>query len=248
MGDRDQVALLVAYAVKASKAKKIAFIADSTGFGQQGVKDLTEVLSLHKMSSVAVEKFNPKDTDMTSQLAKIHDAGADTLIVYGLADANAQLLRSMEKINYFPVTLGTWGNMSTPLLNIAGKKLAEHIIFAASTAEDSNPRASALAARVREKYPTMATFVAAAQGYDTVLLLAAAIKQAGSTEGPKIQAALENLSSVQGVIKSYEKPFSKTNHEGLSVADFRLARWKDGKVVTYKDAITQSLTPSDLLK
>lgn len=248
MGDRDQVALLVAYAEKASKAKKIAFIADSTGFGQQGVKDLTEVLSLHKMSAVAIEKFNPKDTDMTSQLAKIREAGADTLIVYGLADANAQLLRSMEKINYFPVTLGTWGNMSTPLLNIAGKKLAEHIIFAASTAEDSNPRASALAARVREKYPTMATFVAAAQGYDTVMLLAAAIKQTGSTEGPKIQAALENLGSVQGVIKSYEKPFSKTNHEGLSVADFRLARWKDGKVATYKDVITQSIRPSDLLK
>jgi branched-chain amino acid transport system substrate-binding protein len=249
MVDREQVALLLAYAVKASKTKKIAFIADTTGFGQQGAKDLTEVLALHGQTPVAVEKFGPKDTDMTSQLAKIRDAGADTLVVYGLADANAQLLRSMEKVNYFPVTLGTWGNMSTPLLNIAGKKLAEHIIFATSTAEDSNARAVDLAKRVRERYPQLPTFVAAAQAYDSVLLLAAAVRQAGSADGDKIAAALENQTAdVQGVVKLYRKPFSKAGHEGLGVADFHLARWKDGKVTAYKDAITQALTPADLKK
>ena len=35
--------------------------------------------------------------------------------------------------------------------------------------------------------------VSAAQGYDSVYLLAAAIKQAGSTDGPKVKAALEDL-------------------------------------------------------
>lgn len=249
MVDREQVALLLAYAVKASKAKKIAFIADTTGFGQQGTKDLTEVLALHGHQPVAVEKFGPKDTDMTSQLAKIRDAGADTLVVYGLADANAQLLRSMEKINYFPVTLGTWGNMSTPLLNIAGKKLAEHIIFATSTAEDSNARAVELAKRVRERYPQLPTFVAAAQSYDAVMLLAAAIRQANGTEGEKLAAALEGLlPEVQGVVKLYRKPFSKGSHEGLSVGDFHLARWKDGKVAAFKDGITQAITAADLKK
>lgn len=249
MVDREQVALLVAYALKASKNQKIAFIADSTGFGQQGVKDLTEVLALHGQKPVAVEKFGPKDTDMTSQLAKIRDAGADTLIVYGLADANAQLLRSMEKISYLPTTLGTWGNMSTPLLNTAGKKLAEHIIFATSTAEDSNPRAVALAARVRERYPQMPTFVAAAQSYDSVMLLAAAIKKAGNTEGDKVAATLESgLPETQGIIKLYRKPFAKGDHEALSVDDFHLAKWRDGKVTAFSDAITKAFTPADFKK
>lgn len=249
MVDREQVALLLAYAVKASKSKKIAFIADSTGFGQQGVKDLTEVLAMHGQQPVAVEKFGPKDTDMTSQLGKIRDAGADTVVVYGLADANAQLLRSMEKINYFPVTLGTWGNMSTPLLNIAGKKLSEHIIFATSTAEDSNPRAIALAARVRERFPQMPTFVAAAQSYDSMMLLSAAIRQAGTTDGAKIAATLESgVADTQGIIKLYHKPFSKAEHDALAVSDFHLARWKDGKVAAYSDSITKSFTSADFKK
>lgn len=249
MVDREQVALLLAYAVKSTKNKKIAFIADSTGFGTQGIKDATEVLALHGLTPVAVEKFGPKDTDMTSQLAKIRDAGADTLLIYGLADGNAQTLRSMEKINYMPTAIGTWGNMSSVLVNTAGKKLSEHLVFATSTAEDSNTRATALAARVRERYPSMVTFVSAAQAYDSVMLVAAAIKQAGTTDGAKLAATLESgMPDVQGVIKLYKKPFSKTDHEGLGVEDFHLGKWKDGKVTSFSDVLTKSISAADLKK
>ncbi|WP_210546536.1 ABC transporter substrate-binding protein [Rhodoferax sp. PAMC 29310] len=249
MVDREQVSLLLAYAVKSSKNKKIAFIADSTGFGTQGVKDATEVLTLHGLSPVAVEKFGPKDTDMTSQLAKIRDAGADTVLIYGLADGNAQTLRSMEKINYMPTAIGTWGNMSSVLVNTAGKKLSEHLVFATSTAEDSNARSAALAVRVRERYPSMVTFVSAAQAYDSVMLAAAAIKTAGTTDGAKVAATLESgMPEVQGVIKLYKNPFSKTDHEALGVEDFHLGKWKDGKVTAFTDSVTKSISAADLKK
>lgn len=249
MVDREQVALLVAYAIKASKNQKIAIIGDATGFGQQGIKDLTEVLALHGLERAAVAKFAPKDTDMTSQLARIRESGADTLIVYGLADANAQLLRSMEKVNYFPTTLGTWGNMSTALLDIAGPKLSEHIIFATSIAENSSPRAVALAKRVRARYPKLATFVSAAQAYDSVMVLAAAMKKAGSTDGAKVAEALDTgIPETQGVVKTYTQPFRKGDHEALEVSDFRLARWKGGQVTAYEDDITRKLAPADFKK
>ncbi|MGH8675820.1 MAG: ABC transporter substrate-binding protein, partial [Burkholderiales bacterium] len=79
-------------------------------------------------------------------------------------------------------------------------------------------------------------------------ILAAAIKKAGSTDGEKIRDALEEVDGVQGVIKMYNKPFSKTDHEGLGVADFRLAKWKDGKVVDFEDAIAKGITAADLKK
>ncbi|MDE2300116.1 MAG: ABC transporter substrate-binding protein, partial [Burkholderiales bacterium] len=59
--------------------------------------------------------------------------------------------------------------------------------------------------------------VSAAQGYDSVYLLAAAIKQAGSTDGPKIREALEDLKTpVEGVVTTYNRPFTKTDHEAIT--------------------------------
>ncbi|MFC5391833.1 ABC transporter substrate-binding protein [Bosea vestrisii] len=246
MVDREQLALLAAYAVKASKSKNIAIIADTTGYGQAATKDLQEILTLHGIKPVGIEKFGPKDTDMTSQLAKLKAAGADMIITGSLADATAQVLKSMEKMDYYPGLLSTWGSINTPLVNIAGPKLAEKTIFAASTTEDASDRAAALHKRLVAQHPNMPAFVSAAQGYDAVMLIAAAIKQAGGTEGPKLQAALENLGAVQGIIKTYEKPFSKEQHEALGVADFHLAQWKDGRVVKLDDAVVKGLTAADL--
>ncbi|WP_100959256.1 ABC transporter substrate-binding protein [Bosea sp. FBZP-16] len=246
MVDREQLALLAAYAVKASKNKNIAIIADTTGYGQAATKDLQEILTLHGIKPVGIEKFGPKDTDMTSQLAKLKAAGADMIITGSLADATAQVLKSMEKMDYYPGLLSTWGSINTPLVNIAGPKLAEKTIFAASTTEDASDRAAALHKRLVAKHPNMPAFVSAAQGYDAVMLIAAAINQAGGTDGPKLQAALENLGAVQGIIKKYEKPFSKEQHEALGVADFHLAQWKDGRVVKLDDAVVKGLTAADL--
>lgn len=246
MRDRDQIALLAAYAARASKSGKVAIIADTTGYGQQGAKDALEILALHKITPVANEKFGPKDTDMSSQLNKIKASGADTLIVYALADSNAHVMRSLEKINYFPTTLASWANLSSPFLRIAGPELASKMIFTASITEDSSPASKALYDTLMQGNGRVPTYVMAAQAYDSVKLIAAAMEQAKSTDGAAVQAALQQLSQGQGVIKTYQQPFSADNHEALSVKDFRLVRWIDGKVVTVDDEVTRAIKPEDL--
>jgi branched-chain amino acid transport system substrate-binding protein len=48
-------------------------------------------------------------------------------------------------------------------------------------------------------------------------VLAAAIKQAGSTDGVKIREALEGLQTkVEGVVTTYDKPFTKDDHEAIT--------------------------------
>ncbi|AUA56150.1 Leucine-specific-binding protein precursor [Achromobacter spanius] len=246
MRDRDQIALLAAYAARASKSGKVAIIADTTGYGQQGAKDALEILALHQITPVANEKFGPKDTDMSSQLNKIKASGADTLIVYALADSNAHVMRSLEKINYFPTTLASWANLSSPFLRIAGPELAGKMIFTASITEDSSAQSKALYDTLMKRGGRVPTYVMAAQAYDSVKLIAAAMEQAKSTDGPAVQAALEQLAQAPGVIKTYQHPFSASNHEALSVNDFRLVRWIDGKVVTVDDEITRAIKPEDL--
>jgi branched-chain amino acid transport system substrate-binding protein len=57
----------------------------------------------------------------------------------------------------------------------------------------------------------------AAQCYDAVYLLAAAIEQAKSTKGAKIREALENLrKKIEGAVTTYNHPFSADDHEAIS--------------------------------
>ena len=90
------------------------------------------------------------------------------------------------------------------------------------------------------------SFSFALHGYDSVLILTQAIKQANSTDGAAIRLALEDLKTpVPGLLKTYDKPFSKTKHEAVTAKDLVWIRWKDGKLMPYTDAIVGSLAGAD---
>jgi branched-chain amino acid transport system substrate-binding protein len=70
-------------------------------------------------------------------------------------------------------------------------------------------------------------FNGVAHAYDLVHLLALAVEQAGTHEAKDVQASLENLGSFEGAMKTYERPFSATNHEALSPDDYVLLKFNE---------------------
>ena len=115
--------------------------------------------------------------------------------------------------------------------------------------ENRTPRQQKLYDRVAPKMNSKSAFGFAAHSYDAVTLFAAAVKQAGTTDGVKVREALENLqASYDGLMKSYNKPFSKTEHEALLSPDYKWTKWKDGKLIAYSDEIITSLKPIDFKK
>lgn len=249
MVDREQVAGLFAYVKKHPSVKKIGYMVETTGYGQGGLKDLQEVGELHGIKPVAVEKFGVADTDMTSQLNKMKAAGVDTVLVWAQSTPIGQLMRSMEKIDYFPLTITSWSSDNAAFLDTAGKTLASRPIFMRTVTEQRSPRMQKLYDRIAPKMTSHSAFGFAAHSYDAAMLLAAAIKQAGSTEGSKIREALEDLKvSYEGQMKTYNKPFSKTSHDALTSKDYAWNRWKDGKLVPYTDDVIKSLNPADYKK
>jgi branched-chain amino acid transport system substrate-binding protein len=247
MVDREQVAALVAYTKRnATSTKVVGLMAETTGYGQGGLKDMQEIVAMQGIKPAAVERFGVGDTDMTSQLNKMKTAGVDTIIVWAQGTPIAQLIRSMEKINYFPLTLTSWAADNVTFYDAAGKTLAEKPIFMRTVSETRTPAQQKLFDRIGAKLKAPSSFSFALHGYDSVLLAAEAIKQAKSTDGPAVRAALEDLKApVQGLLKTYNKPFSKTNHEALTATDLVWIRWKDGKLAPYSDAIIGSLTAAD---
>ena len=96
--------------------------------------------------------------------------------------------------------------------------------------------------------PRILSPVSAAQGYDAVLIFAAAVKQAQSADTHKIKEALENLNEpVKGIIATWQRPYSKWDpanvdtHEAFRRAHTVMGVVKDGRVVFADDADRQRL-------
>lgn len=247
MVDREQVAALMAYVKKnAEKSRVVGLMAETTGYGQGGLKDMEEIAKLQGIKVAATERFGVGDTDMTSQLGKMKSAGVDTVVVWAQGTPIAQLVRSMEKIDYFPLVLTSWAADNITFYDAAGKALAEKPIFMRTVSETRTPVQQKLFDRIGARLKAPGSFSFALHGYDSVMLYAAAAKQAGSVDGPAVRAALEDLKApVQGVLKTYDKPFSKTNHEALTAKDLVWIRWKDGKLMSYTDPVIGGLAQAD---
>jgi len=201
--------------------KKMAILADSTNYGQLGRADLEKALALKGIKPVAEEKFNIKDVDMTAQLLKAKEAGAEVILTYGIGPELAQIANGMTKLGWKVPMVGSWTLSMANYIDNAGPggegaRMPQTFIQEPTTPKRQSFIISYLKT-FNPKNARMDSPVSAAQGYDSVYLLAAAIKQAGSTDGPKIKDALENLKApVEGVVTTYNKPYTKTDHEAIT--------------------------------
>lgn len=229
-----QAPMIVDEAITRRGLKKPAILADSTNYGQLGREDLEKALAAKGVKAVATEKFNIGDTDMTSQLLRAKEAGADVILTYGIGPELAQIANGMAKLGWKVPMVGSWTLSMASFIDTAGANgngaiMPETFIQVANT-----PKRAAFIKAYQDAYKTerMPSPVSAAQGYDSVYLLAAAINQAKSTDGRKIREALENLNTkVEGVVTVYDRPYSKTDHEAITANIPVFGEVKDGKVV-----------------
>src|SRR5262249_37960579 len=115
--------------------------------------------------------------------------------------------------------IGSWGLSMVGFLDSSGANgegamMPQTFIQAGNTEK----RAGFIAAyRLAYKTIRIPSPVAAAQSYDSLLLLKAAIEQAKSTDGRKIREALEDLrTKVEGIVTVYDRPFSAADHEAIT--------------------------------
>ena len=220
--DSIQAPMIVDEAVTHRGFKKVAILADSTNYGQLGREDLEKALAVKGIKAVAVEKFNIKDVDMTAQLLKSKEAGAEAVLTYGIGPELAQIANGMTKLGWKVPIIGSWTLAMANYIDNAGPGGEGARMPQTFIQEPSTPKRKAFIdaylKTFKPKNDRIDSAVSAAQGYDSVYLLAAAIKQAGSTDGPKIKAALEDLKTpVEGVVMTYNRPFSKTDHDAITM-------------------------------
>jgi branched-chain amino acid transport system substrate-binding protein len=234
--DNIQAPMIAKEAVEKRGLKKVAILADSTNYGQLGREDLEKALKTYGVTPVAVEKFNIGDVDMTSQLLKAKNAGAEVILTYAIGPELAQIANGMAKLGWKKPMIGSWTLSMASFIDTAGKNgdgatMPETFIQSPATTSKRKAFVESYLKEFKPKNGVIASPVSAAQGYDSIYLMAAAIKQANSTEGPKILAALQDLKTpVDGVVITYNKPFSATDHEAIKAKDVVMGVVETGRV------------------
>ncbi len=222
--DNIQAPMIAAEAVTKRGFKKVAIMADSTNYGQLGREDMEKALDKLGVKPVVVEKFNIGDVDMTAQLLRAKEAGAEALLTYGIGPELAQLANGMAKLGWKVPLIGSWtlamaNFIDTARANGDGALMPQTFIQNPNTPK-RKAFIDAYVQTFKPKHDRIESAVSAAQGYDSVLLLAAAIEQAGNTKGADIRAALESLKKpVEGVIMTYKAPYSTADHETIDGPD-----------------------------
>lgn len=235
--DTVQSAMIVDEAVVKRKFTKVAILADSTNYGQLGREDLERTLAAKGIKPVAVEKFNIKDVDMTAQLLKAKQGGAQAILTYGIGPELAQIANGMEKLGWKVPMIGSWTLSMGNFLDNAGKNGNGASMPQTFIQDPNTPKRKAFIEAYQKAYKIdrIPSPVSAAQGYDSIYLLAAAIKQAGTTDGSKVRLALENLNEkVEGVVTTYVKPFTHDDHEAIKAGMPVMGEAKDGHIVLAK--------------
>jgi len=190
---------------------------------------------------VAAETFNWNDQDMSPQVIRARDAGADVVIVWSLDREANQILRSMDKASWKPAIIGAWGisgnlgELAGPLAN--GVRVMQTYSFLTPQSEAGKKLLAAVEAKTGIKDPKdIKAPSGIANSYDAVYVLADAIKIAGSFDWKKVQQALYQVSR-DGLVAPYKPAFDKADPErqdAILPQYYLLTVWHDGKLIPLK--------------
>lgn len=232
--DNIQSPMIIREAVERRNFRKVAIFHDTTAYGDLGSKQLIDELAKHQLKPVVVEGFALGTTDMTAALQRAKTAGAEVLLCYTIGPELAAIANGKAKIGWKVPMVGSWP-LSLPNFIENAHKNAEGARMPQTFIESLNNyhRTAFISAYHNANKTThIPSSVSAAQGYDSALMLIAALIQAGGTEGPKIRAALEDLKKpIHGVITTYERPFTHDDHEAISENMVFMGEIKNGKIV-----------------
>ncbi|WP_223594347.1 ABC transporter substrate-binding protein [Neobacillus bataviensis] len=216
------------FAAKELKVKNVAIFADSASDYAKGLAaSFKETFEKEGGKVVAEEAYVAKDTDFRATLTRIKSKNPEFVFIPGYYEEVGLIIKQARELGLNVPLMGADGWDSPKLVELAGADaLNNTFITNHYSSEDPDKKIQDFVTTFKEKYNGEAPNAFNALGYDTVYLLADAIKRAGSTDTAKIKdalAATKDLSLVTGVV-TIDK-----NHNPVKSAT--VLEYKDGKQV-----------------
>ena len=246
---RDQYAGRFLTKMAASKGyKKLGLLLEQTGWGRSNEKAISEAAREIGVDVAGVEWISWGAKNAEAQIGNLTKKGADVIMLVANANEGAVVLAgvaNMDKTNRLAI-ISHWGITGGRFTELVGNdidKVNLSFLQTYSFVVPTRPeKEKDFFARYQKLFPEITKAeqilspVGTAHAYDLVHLLNQAIINAGSLETAKIRVALENIKQYDGLVKTYNPPFTSNRHDALDESSFTLAKFlNDGSIVPTAD-------------
>jgi branched-chain amino acid transport system substrate-binding protein len=227
--------------MKKKGISKIAVLSSNDGFGNAGKKQLEDMAKPAGIEILVNEVYDKQATDLGDILTKVKARGGVQAVVnWSIVPAQAIVAKNLKQIGLEVPLFQSHGFGNRKYVEQAGLA-AEGILFPAGRLlvveelPDSHPQKKVLASYKKDYEALYKEDVSTFGGhaYDALLIVAEALKKAGSADREKVRDAIENLQGLVGTAGVFK--FSAADHTGLSLDAFEMLTVADRKFRIYRE-------------
>ena len=148
---------------------------------------------------VKEQKYSTGDKDFRAQLTSIKAAKPEAIFVPGYYAEVALIGKQARLLGIKAPLLGGDGWVGDSLLKVAGTSLDGSFFSCHFSADDKGEAVQGFVKKFKAKYAGETPDDMAALGYDSAMILADAMKRAGTTEGAKLRDAIAATKDHKGI-------------------------------------------------
>lgn len=200
--DAIQAENVVKIALEKLNKKRLAVIYVLNDYGRDATKVLVDVSNRMGYPVVAVESFNRGDKDFSSQLLKIKEKNADTIIIWSLYEEAALIAKQVAQMGLKVQLMGGGGLTNSKYVELGGEATNGTIMCQTYHLSSQVLHIANFTKKFKEKYGRNPD-PNAAQSYDAIMIVGAALEKAGVDDKSKIRDAIAstlNFNGVTGII------------------------------------------------
>ncbi|MGB7551761.1 MAG: ABC transporter substrate-binding protein [Chromatiaceae bacterium] len=211
---------------------KVALISGDGGFDKSGREESLKLAPEYGITIVSDESYGNKDTDMTAQLTKIRDSGAQAILNFGFGTGPAIVTKNLRQLGIDLPLYQSHGVASKKYIELAGAaaegvRLPAAALLVPEKLADTDPQKPALLAYTRKyeaAHGDVSTF--GGHAYDALFIAVEAIKRAGTTDKAKVRDEIEKTQGFPGTAGIFN--MSPQDHMGLGLDAFKLLEIRIG--------------------
>jgi branched-chain amino acid transport system substrate-binding protein len=217
--------------------KKPGLLLWRTGWGRSNHKAMTAAMTKLNVTHAGVQWFNTSQNDISDEIQQLVKAGADVIMLVANSPEGLTVIKNMAEqpaAKRIPI-ISHWGITGADIVKEAPKAFAQVDLSFLQTYSFFTPPTPDRAAKLVKAYcaqfkvcgsvSKIVSPVGTAHAYDLVHILKRAIEAAGTIDRDKVRAALEGLDRYDGLVRTYDPPFTPKRHDALDTNDFRLCRY-----------------------